>query len=115
MTALDLLYDAWSLIEDEDHWTQKYGWRDAAGHGTSVPESAVSFCSVGAVEMAYRGHQGQGGYISSVYHSLGFASESLYGVHDLVYINDRMTHADVERLFALAAAYLSEGAHDDHS
>lgn len=104
MTTRDVLSAAWGLIEDPAHWTQGWAYRDADGEALDHQAGAVSFCAVGAIAEDYT--QGDGENLPlywAVRNALDDAAGAL-GFLCAMDLNDEATHAEVERMFALAVA-----------
>ena len=116
--ALEILCDAWALIEDPARWCQGEYARDADGRSANPHDPRVPRrCAAGALYRAnplltgaytateiardgYRLHYG-------ALNALGDAARALYS-QNIPAVNDDLGHAAVERCYALAVAVVAK-------
>jgi len=118
MKVKDVLLKAKSLIADPAHWTQGVYARDAEGFdvGPNSP-TAVCWCSYGAIDATAPDFTAEntaaGTFLKDAAlalfpTSVPWRADAPFNVYGPVDVNDKMTHADVMRMFDKAAELAGE-------
>ena len=95
-TTVDVLCEAWALIEDPKHWCQGHFALDSKGNIVAPgSQAARRYCSIGATD-AIQPRRGRRGWLRR-------AAMMLYAELPST-VNDTLGHSAVERMYALAVA-----------
>lgn len=113
--VVDLLVKGHAVIQDPKHWNQGSACRDEHGHAASTQsKEAYCFCSLGAIERAYLGHEGEPMNDSFWFFdkdhkvlnaAMGFlldATGELCSYRSIAIFNDAHDHATVMRAWEMA-------------